>query len=500
MIFHRFKFTRFVPKFSLRHSPWLWLIIWIGTALRLFRLGDQSLWFDEAARLAMSRSSLISILLNEGQDTLPPFFHLCQHFWLAIVGVNDFLVRFLPAMGGVLFLAVVYRLGSDLWGKKAGLLTLTLAAIMPYLVYQSQQANLYSFLAVLSGFQIFAFWRAIHTNRKTYWLFFATSTTLGLYTHYFVLFLIISLHVFWFLYRNNFFNRWRQILLADSLVSLAFLPQLNRMLQGTDVVFSNFWLNKPNFFAPISTLYLFTMSYSLPRWIIPVAMFLVLAIWAIGLYETVLKIKNKRNDPKSLAFSTVLMGCPILLVFVISQIKPIFLERTLIVVVPAYITLLSYLCLSSPRQSPLRYLYWLLGGLMLFSLSQYYFNPAFAKPLLRDVAQHIDAHYQPGDVVIDASNSSYVPLLFYKMPQEHFLLSGDPAPYHPATIFELAGGEEITFEAIKKYDRIWLIVMLDHSIEYQQQVISTFDNAYELQENETIGGIIVRRYDQVVTQ
>lgn len=495
MISRKYEVLTPIKQSNSQHMLWVLSAILIGAFFRLFKLDSQSLWFDEAARLAMASSSLTSILNNEGQDTLPPFFHLCQHFWLAIVGLNDYAARFLPAIAGILLLPIIYRLGIDLWGRKTGLISLTIAAFMPYLVYQSQQANLYSLLAMFSGIQILAFWRAAHTNRGLHWLFFAVWTILGLYTHYFVIFTTFTLHIFWLFHKSTYRKQWQRLLLIDGVIALAFLPQLNRLLQGTNVVFTNFWLTKPNFLAPFSTLYLFTVSYSLPRWTVPIAMFVIIAIFAIGLYELVSGLKRRHLAPKPLLFTSLLATLPIFLVFAISQFKPIFLERTLIGVVPAYIVLLGYSFVSSPRYSPLRYLFLLLGCLMIFSLGQYYFNPIFAKPAIKDAAEYISRHYQQDDVVIHTGNGSYVPFLFYNMPQEHYLLSGDPSPHNPAKVFQLAGGKEISTEAIKKYRRIWVVAMLDHSIEYQETALDYFEQTYTLQTKQVIDGIIIRNYD-----
>jgi hypothetical protein len=39
--------------------------------------------------------------------------------------------------------------------------------------------------------------------------------------------------------------------------------------------------------------------------------------------------------------------------------------------------------------------------------------------------------------------------------------------------------------------RVWLVVALDHNIEYQKERVAEFDRALERQKQETIGGIDV---------
>lgn len=480
---------------SLNRNMWLLLFtILLGTAFRFFHLGTQSLWFDEAARLAMASSNLSSILRNAGQDTLPPFFHLTQHFWF-LLGLSDYLARFLPAVAGVLLLPVIYRLGRELFEQKTALIATALATAMPYQIYQSQQANLYALLALLSGLQMWLFWQAIQDNRWYRWLFFAACTIVGLYTHYFIAFTAATLHLFLLIYRAHYPKRWPRLFQVDGLVGLAFLPLVGRLIKDMNQVSANFWLHRPSLLAPLTTLYFFVTSYSLPRWIIPLAMFFTLAALVVGLYELGLATRNHLHEAAPLLFVALLSFSPIMMVFALSQIKPIFLERALIVVTPAYLVLLGRALAVSRLRSPLPYLYLLVGGSMVLSLFHYYFDPAFAKPPMREAATYVSSHFQPGDLVLHTSNGSYLPFLFYDPPSEHYLLRGDPAPHYPPEVFRLMGGEDIAPDEIEGYRRLWLIVALDHSLDYQKGMVAYFDERHPLLTEKTFGGILVRVYD-----
>src|SRR6476646_11304914 len=66
----------------------------IGLYLRLDHLGGQSLWFDEADVVMQAREPLGALLRNfvtAGQNG--PLFTLLLHFWTAIFGVNEAVVR-----------------------------------------------------------------------------------------------------------------------------------------------------------------------------------------------------------------------------------------------------------------------------------------------------------------------------------------------------------------------------------------------------------------------
>lgn len=479
---------------NLRHPFWLWAILWLGAFLRLFNLAQQSLWFDEAARLIIALADLPAILQNKGQDTLPPFFHLTQHIWLQL-GVNDYLARFLPAVSGILILPVIYKLGRRLFNHSTGLVAAALAAIMPYYIFQSQQAGLYALLALLSALQMVFFLQTVRCPQTKYGLLFALVTILGLYTHYFTAFITLTLHLWGLIYYRRYANARRLLLLSDALIGLAFLPQVAGLLKGMGQVFGDFWLGPPSPLAPVTTLYLFIAGYALPAPLMPAALFVVVAILIIGAYDLALSIKKQTNQLEPLLILVMLTLLPILLVFAISLFKPVYLERSLIIVTPALIVLLGRMITTASRRSPLPYLFLLLGVVLLASLGYYYFDPAFAKPPQRAAAQYITRHSQPDDVIIHTSNGSFLPFLFYTPVEDNFLLEGDPAPLHPPRVYELAGGQTITPDRIKNFNRLWLVVALEHSIDYQKETVNQIDALYSMQSEETIGGIVIRQYN-----
>ena len=136
---------------------------------------------------------------------------------------------------------------------------------------------------------------------------------------------------------------------------------------------------------------------------------------------------------------------------------------------------------------------------MLLSLFNFYFNPAFAKPAWRDAAQYVQAHTQPGDVVLHTSTGSFLPFLAYEHNVEHIRLPDDPelvaqnAPSQPIMI-AVGGTPRSIDEAVQGYKRIWLVVGLDHSVEYQVAQKAQFDARYDLLNETKIGGIHVFSY------
>ena len=98
-------------------------------------------------------------------------------------------------------------------------------------------------------------------------------------------------------------------------------------------------------------------------------------------------------------------------------------------------------------------------------------------------------------MVLHTSFGSFLPFLFYDLPTEHYLLWGEPNPRKSAETCELFGGKIATLETTDAYPRVWLVVALDHNVEYQLDQVAWFDAHFSLIEDSNAGDIIIRLYN-----
>jgi 4-amino-4-deoxy-L-arabinose transferase-like glycosyltransferase len=454
------------------------------------------MWFDEAARLLIAQAPLEAILTNAGRDTLPPFFHLTLHFW-SDLGYQDFWLRLPPAFTGLITIAAVYTLGTTLFSKKTGLISAFIMAVMPYQIFQSQQANLYSYLALFSALLMLFFYLGLSRSRIHWWIGYLVVLTAGMYTHYFTGFVVITLHlwlIFLTLKNRTYLTSWPWLLAADFLAGLAFLPQLAILIRETGVVASDFWLTTPTLVAPLSTMHLFTAGFSLPGNIFPISYLLVTTLIAIISFDLFFHLKRHPELRGRLLLVFMLTFLPHLIVFLIAQFVPIYLERVLIIITPAFCLFLGYAISITHRKSPLPYLAGLTGIIVILSMYGYYFNPDFSKPDYRQAAEFIAAQIEEGQVILHTGNGSYLPFLLYSKPEDHFLLDGDPAPHHPPDLHEIAGGRTVSLQNLAGYDQVWLVTALDHSQAYQGGIITDFDARFPLLLETNVDDIIIREY------
>ena len=136
---------------QISHYYVLAAIFLFGAYLRFTLLGRQSLWFDEAdivVRAQRSWSDVLSTFTIQGENG--PLYNVVLAAWIRIAGVSEAAVRFPSAVAGVLAIPAIYILGRQIGGKQSGLLAAGLLAISPYHIWYSQEAKMYSIVALLS--------------------------------------------------------------------------------------------------------------------------------------------------------------------------------------------------------------------------------------------------------------------------------------------------------------------------------------------------------------
>lgn len=204
-------------------------VVLLGLAVRVYNLTYHSLWFDEAVSVNWARQGvprIVEVSMNLVEDRLPPLYYLLLHFWVHLAGYGEFALRFLSAIFGVLLVALVYRLGRELFGRWVGLVGAALAALNPFLVWYAQEVRMYAPAAFLTAAATFCLVKALRDEGRgaAYWAGYVLCAAAGLYTHLFSGFLLPAHALFFLLYRRRYGQKWRRFGLALLAVTLLFAP------------------------------------------------------------------------------------------------------------------------------------------------------------------------------------------------------------------------------------------------------------------------------------
>jgi mannosyltransferase len=471
-------------------------IVALAAGLRLWRAGAQSLWLDEAFSVLLAQRSLPDIVAGTAQDTMPPLYYFLLHASL-VVGRSEIFARLPSAMWGIVTVLAVFGLAHELFGRRVAMLAACLLAVNPFHVFYAQEARMYTQLAALSTLAAWFFLRGWRRQRVRDWIGFAVAATLMMYTHNLAILGLLALDAFALLRWQRLRTVWRALALVHLAVGIAFLPWLAFLPGQVARVSNSFWVARPSPLEPLLVLVQFLFGHALPMWAAVAA--LVVALYAVALF-TYMAVRRRMPTAEvreAVLFTLTLLYVPLLASFAISSVWPMFLARTLVVSSVGLMLLVAWGLTRVTRAVRLAFL--IAGAaITITSLGNYYFNPAFSKPPMRKAACYLAEHYQAEDVAIHTSDGSYLPFAWYTPRIEHRFLTGDPDYEEETTrgrTGRIAGIEPLPLEAaVAGRERLWLVVALDHNIEYQLALKSRFDARYPLLGSTDVGGILIYLY------
>ena len=272
---------------------------------------------------------------------------------------------------------------------------------------------------------------------------------------------------------------------------LCFLPWLNLMLAEAEPALGSLRpLQSAEILNPLKPLtapvfLLFGMSNTF--WYSGICLFIVIAYLIILTME--LRKLGRTQIPSGLKLTMIIIASVLGVPVLVYLVRPFFLpERTLAAAAPFLAILLAWG--MSRRQSPLPYLTGLALLLMLAGTMIYHLGP-LVKPPYRDAAAFVVENAQPGDLVLHTSDGSYLPALRYAPQLTQGVLAGDPDPRKPEAVYAALGGQvwEMADVEAMANGRFWVIVALEHSIEWQQAQYDTITARHTLLDEQDIGGI-----------
>ena len=196
------------------------LIVALSLILRLYRLGSQELWLDEAGSYYMA--TLPGWLSGIALDNTPPLYNLLLRGFITLFGSSEAAVRLLSVLAGTLFVAATIWAGKEIFNSRAALWAGLLAAVSPIHIYYSQEARAYvlALLALAAAYALLV--RAMRTNRWLDWALLSLAVTAAFYSHYLSvvpLFVGASLLLFW-----PAKGRWPRFAVAYAIAGMLLLP------------------------------------------------------------------------------------------------------------------------------------------------------------------------------------------------------------------------------------------------------------------------------------
>jgi mannosyltransferase len=298
--------------------------------LRVFHLDLQAATGDDAFSLKIAQHPLAEIVQLAQHELHPPLFYVLLHGWQPLAGTSEFAGRFLAAAFGVLAVAALWRLGLALGGRRLALAALLLAAINPFLIDFAQQVRAYPQMVGLLAVSAYLQWRLLARPSGWRWAGYVLATELALYSHLFAAFVLLAEDaLFLLLAVRGRFKDVRGWLLSQAAIGLGYVPWLaidRAALQsyGNDLVRA---ASLPDMAASLVPTFLSGLGSR------GSALELALA----GVLVTAGLLVSRRVSGPARALLACWLLVPLLAVFAISFSRPIFFERYMVIILPAFL-------------------------------------------------------------------------------------------------------------------------------------------------------------------
>ena len=171
-------------------------VLLFAAALRILGAGSYPVWTDEGWSIWAS-SDPTEVIGIVAADRHPPLYFAALSVWRTAAGNSRIALRWLSIAAGLLTVAVVYRIGADIFGRRAGLLAALLIAALPTAVYYAQEVRHYGWLALFSALSWLILLRYLRRPSRGLWVAYVISITAMLYTLYFGVFTLAAEGVVW---------------------------------------------------------------------------------------------------------------------------------------------------------------------------------------------------------------------------------------------------------------------------------------------------------------
>lgn len=455
-------------------------------ALRFYQLTAAAIWGDEGSSLLLSEYAVDDLWFHAAHDVHPPLYFFVLREWIELFGDGIWSIRSMSAIPGVVAVGLGIWLTRQLSSRRAAVLAGILLALFPTAVRYSQEVRMYSLLAVwLLGATLALVYWVRQPDRTRYLMAYVLLMSAGFYTHYFTALCVLVHWVYLGLLcasqapgrRLIVRPSWWAANVAVVLLFLPWLPNLLGLIQhveqlkvGGDIG----WEDPVTLSSVPSMIWQFTLQdegigfWQPLFWLFPSLLVAVIGVTAWR--------DRERHRPAWLLALFFLL--PLLLVFGVSLISPVFIERYLTVYALGLPILVALAIDRLPARLSLlgAALFTLFAGMELAGLKNNFNvdeHDQFNVPV-----EFVNRNYQEDDRIVLSDMMWYLSYVYYDQTDAQLQLYTPPKPdgtstrpnaYGFGTLVDQDGGR-IYLDRLSQLPadtrRVWLISSTDQPDEF----------------------------------
>ncbi|WP_277592767.1 glycosyltransferase family 39 protein [Pseudomonas chlororaphis] len=462
---------------ALLRAYWLPPILLLAAATRFYDLTAAAIWGDEGSSLLLSRYGLSELWVHAAHDVHPPLYFMLLRGWIALFGDGIFAIRSFSAWPGIICVGLGVWLVAQIASRRAAILAGFLLALLPTAVRYSQEVRMYALLGVwLLGATIALVYWVRQPRRQRYLVYYTLLMSAAFYTHYFTAFCVLAHWSYLLLLRLHATPPSRAInrpawWLANAAIVMLFapwLPGLVDLLQHIDQLKASGdvgWEPSVDFSSlPSMVWQLLTQDDGETRSPLLFAGLPLLVLGVAGMLAW-----RDRSPWRWHWLLVVYTALPLLLVFAVSFVSPVFIERYLTAYalgLPLIFAIAVDQLLAQARVLALAILL-LFGGAEVVGLNN---NATVdSNDQISVLVDYVNQRYVAGDRIVTSDLLWYLSYVYYNRTDAQPLLYTPPTPAGGSTRSNAYGfGTLIDQQADRVYldrlsalpmgsGRVWLI-------------------------------------------
>lgn len=427
-------------------------LLLLAFGLYIVHIDQESLWRDEVDTIRFA--SEIWQELGESQPlpetarelgaylTRPgwngPLYFFVMELWLRAAGRSEFALRFPSALAAILVLCLVFALTRRLLGPLAGRQAALLAASNAYLAWYAGEAKMYTLITALALLSTLLLLKAAASGRQALWLAYVLVTSLLFYSHILTpLFLPIQALLVLLLTPRTVLSP--AAIISAGMLTVPYLPLLRwqwpHLAQPAETGFP--FVPLPNMVQRLAEV----ISRGVIGW--PAAIPLILLLGAMGMALVLAMLRRQHPPPGEplpprgrLVVGLLLWAfLPIIELYLVSLRRPLFTERYLIWILPAWLILASSGLGQLAEWGKVGRLLkpaWSLALVLVGLVGIHHQWQTEVRADFRSATSFVSAHYQSDELIIfqipylQATFDYYAPDLDYRAAEGPYTNWGNP--------------------------------------------------------------------------
>lgn len=483
-------------------------IVLLASLLNGVTLFGQSIRLDEAQSIWVATKPISTIMTLTSQDVHVPLYNVMLHFWIQIFGSDISVLRMMSFLLFVLTLPPLFLFAKEASERKVALVAICLFAFSPFILWYTSEARMYTLFTFVTSLNHLFFLRVIRSQGVKGKLGYFISLILGLYTHYFFLFLVFTQGIFilvrWIVdarKQKNQDESFVKAMLCQSRLpftviflmlgsAVFFVPWVAYVLLNGGASQTQPLIPPPTTFNVLQTYINFIFGFQPDK-----IQGILISLWPLSvLILFFVFTKRNRVRMQDIDYFVLVTFLPVIVVFLVSFIRSIFLSRYLILVTPTFFFLIAWILMHYTKRVAT---YVIVGTVVVMTGFYIYQNTSSQTPVREDyksTTEFLSSHAKPSDIILVSAPFTVYPIEYYYTGTARIATIPEWDRYKRGSIppFSLSDLGKSMAQYKKDYYHVYLVLSYDQG--YEKKIRKYFDGYQLIMHKQFSEDLEVREY------